>query len=186
MTTDLLVRSIATLLSIGEVPPPVGELGEIHGFVRDHRAGNAPTIHEIWTSAYAGCWETWSPEFAERRIYNPVDGVLVTEKGRRDELPVTPGQKRSFPPAVQLAFPLRLPIWGRQPIDTWRMTEASSSGMETTIELRRLHGEKDTGKLLLHESGLPRALQTPDRTLELLEWEPLFAHPDFWWGANRA
>lgn len=177
----VLVDAIATLLSIGVAPTRYEFAGEFHGTIA-HKVGEAEVERfEVWTSATTGCWEVHTLSVKERRVFNPQDGLLMVEGKRREEISISRRQSPPTHPAAQFAFPLRLPIWGRVPIDEWKMKDASETDYGVLIALEDIHNPRQTGSLEISESGLPRSLGSDNEQFVMLEAEPLSDLRRFFW-----
>ena len=175
----VLFRAISGLLAIGETATAMEREGDFHASVQldGHRAG----VSEVWASASLGCWEVWTPEYRERRVFNPIDGLLITEGRRREEYPNPPGRRHPVPAPAKFAFPLSLPIWGRSPIDEWSMSDAEESEAGTVVKLIGLRDRELTARLQLDVAGAPVSLETPGGHLAILTKEPLMDLSRFWW-----
>lgn len=177
----VLVDAIATLLSIGVPPTRYEFVGDFRGTVA-LRAGGAETERfEVWASATTGCWEVHTRSMKERRVFNPQDGLLMVEGKRREEISISERQSPPTHPAARFAFPLRLPVWGRVPIDQWKMRDASETDHGVLIALEGINDARQTGFLELSESGLPRSLGSDDEQLVLLDAGPLSDLSRFFW-----
>ena len=177
----VLGNAIATLLSIG-VPPTRHEfVGDLHGTVALRLGGTEIESFEMWTSASTGCWEVHTRSMKERRVFNPEDGLLIVEGRRREEIPISERQSPPIHPAARLAFPLRLPVWGRVPIDQWKMRGASETEHGVSIDLESISDPSQAGFLVLSDSGLPRSVGSDDEQFVLLETEPLSDSRRFFW-----
>lgn len=73
----------------------------------------------------------------------------------------------SFPEAVQLSFPLSLPIWGRQ-LDDYHPVACEVNGSDTTLLLRHRVDRTIFGSFTFDtESGIAKTLFTPTTALKL-------------------
>lgn len=176
-----LVDAIATLLSIGVPPTQYEFAGNFHGTVVQKSGSSEVDSYEVWASATTGCWEVHTRSVKERRVFNPEDGLLMVEGRRREEIPTS--ERRSPPthPAAKFAFPLRLPIWGRVPVDQWRMLGAGESENGISIALEDLNNPSVLGSLELSESGLPHSVGSDNERFVLLDAEPLMDTRRFYW-----
>lgn len=177
----VLVDAVATLLSIGVSPTRYEFAGDFHGTVALMAGGVETEIFEVWASATTGCWEVHTRSIKERRVFNPQDGLLMAEGKRREEISISERQSPPTHPAARFAFPLRLPIWGRVPIDQWKMTDASENEHGVLIKLEGINDSRQTGFLELSESGLPRSLGSDNERFVLLDAEPLSDLRRFFW-----
>lgn len=176
---NTLLRAISRLLAIGETATEMEREGDFHASVEIK--GGQTSVHEVWASASLGCWEVWNSAHKERRVFNPTDGLLITEGRRREELPNPPGRRIPVPAPAQFAFPLRLPVWGRSPIDTWFMSGAEANGIGTTVHLAGLRDPELAAQLQLDAVGAPTALHTPRGHVAILAKKPLLDASRFWW-----
>ncbi|MCP1412895.1 hypothetical protein [Paenarthrobacter sp. A20] len=73
----------------------------------------------------------------------------------------------SFPEAVQLSFPLSLPIWGRH-LDDYHPVACEVNGPDTTLLLRHRIDPTIFGSFTFEtESGIAKTLLTPTSALKL-------------------
>jgi hypothetical protein len=181
-----LIDAIRDMLSIGEPMTSGEDLGEVHGRVRRRLDGRRDEEFEIWTSMRFSCWQVSSPAVKEVRTYNPIDGLRAAHGSINEDVPVRVGRTLPILDAAALVIPLRLPVWGRLPVDRWRMASAEKRGRGTVVQLVDLYDPSIGGELRLNEAGLPVSLAGAGESLELVEWEPLAIsdYQRFWWGES--
>jgi hypothetical protein len=182
-----LIDAIRDMLSIGEPMTSGEDLGEVHGRVRRRLDGRRDEEFEIWTSMRFSCWQVSSPAVKEVRTYNPIDGLRAAFGSSNEDVPVRVGRTLPILDAAALVMPRRLSIWGRLPVDRWRMVSAEKRSRDTVVQLLDLYDPSIAGELRLNEAGLPVSLAGAGESLELVEWEPLAMsdYQRFWWGESR-
>ena len=99
--------------------------------------------------------------FDPRRLIMQTDGVDDPYSLSIDRIPF------SFPEAVQLSFPLSLPIWGRH-MDDYHPVASEVHGSDTTLLLRHRTDPTIFGSFTFEtESGIAKTLFTLSTALKL-------------------
>ncbi|MFF2844365.1 hypothetical protein [Paenarthrobacter sp. NPDC057981] len=111
---------------------------------------------------------TWSAtrlSDGSTQSFDPRTLTLDTDAGQRvmsiEQIP------RSFPESVQLAFPLSLPIWGRD-MDNYHPMAMEVKGADTTLLLRHRADPTIFGSFTFEtESGIAKSYFTPSEVRKL-------------------
>ncbi len=99
--------------------------------------------------------------FDPRRLIIQTDGVDDPYGLSIERIP------SAFPEAVQLSFPLSLPIWGRH-LDDYHPVACEMNGSDTTLLLRHRIDPTIFGSFTFEtESGIAKTLLTPTTALKL-------------------
>ena len=129
---------------------------------RNHQMSYAISVHPrafMWTAKELpdGRTRTFDP----RRLIIQTDGVDNPYGLSIERIPF------AFPEAVQLSFPLSLPIWGRH-LDDYHPVASEVHGSDTTLLLRHRLDPTIFGSFTFEtESGIAKTLLTSSTALKL-------------------
>ncbi|VXC06171.1 conserved hypothetical protein [Arthrobacter sp. 9V] len=130
---------------------------------RNHQMSYAISVHPrafMWTAKELpdGRTRTFDP----RRLIIQTDGVDDPYGLSIERIPF------AFPEAVQLSFPLSLPIWGRH-LDDYHPVASEVHGSDTTLLLRHRLDSTIFGSFTFDtQSGIAKTLLTPSTALKLV------------------
>ncbi|WGM21716.1 hypothetical protein QEH68_05960 [Paenarthrobacter sp. OM7] len=130
------------------------------------QSGNHLVRHTISVHPRAFIWSATELPDGPTRTFEPRSLTLQTDgvddfSLSIDRIPF------SFPEAVQLSFPLSLPIWGRQ-LDDYHPVACEVNGSDTTLLLRHRADRTIFGSFTFDtESGIAKTLFTPTTALKL-------------------
>jgi len=110
-------------------------------------------------------WSATRLSDGSTQSFNPRTLTLDTDAGQRvisiEQIP------RTFPEAVQLSFPLSLPIWGRH-MDSYHPAAMEVNGPDTTLLLRHRADPTIFGSFTFEtESGIAKSYFTPSDVRKL-------------------
>ncbi|MBD8140505.1 hypothetical protein IFT36_08120 [Frigoribacterium sp. CFBP 13605] len=171
---------------------PVGTLTTVIGQLLDPQvsrkfhghiivsSGGDETRYEVWADPETGCWESVDHAAGIRDVYNPIDGLLLTSPGQRDEEDVDRGTVENMPAHLGLFFPLRMGIWSRSR-DRWRMTGATTGADGRTVVGLQALDDNSQGSLTVTTDGVPVLFREPEQDIVLEMHEAFGGRPDFWW-----
>lgn len=151
----------------------------LHAYVEESGGKNT----EVWVLPRFNAWEVRNTEFNERRLFNPRDGMLVTEGKERTVFQADDFRLIKPPLAIQILVPTLLPIWSMH--DPWKIESVVQEGSDCLLKLRaRNPHARHEGWLRINSSGvgISAKLGTSITVSELSE-QFEFDHPAVWWGS---
>ncbi|MGO4144572.1 hypothetical protein AB4Y77_05755 [Paenarthrobacter sp. YAF11_1] len=130
------------------------------------QSGNQLLRHAVSVHPRVFIWSATELPDGPTRTFDPRSLMLQTDgvddfSLSIDRIPF------SFPEAVQLSFPLSLPIWGRQ-LDDYHPVACEVNGSDTTLLLRHRVDPTIFGSFTFDtESGIAKTLVTPTTAMKL-------------------
>ncbi|MGR0158601.1 hypothetical protein [Paenarthrobacter nitroguajacolicus] len=130
------------------------------------QSGNHVASYAIAVHPRAFSWSATELPDGRTRTFEPRTLTIQTD-GADDYSLTIERIPFSFPEAVQLSFPLSLPIWGRH-LDDYHPVASEVHGPDTTLLLRHRMDPTIFGSFTFEtENGIAKALLTPSHALKL-------------------
>lgn len=151
----------------------------LHAHVKESGGKNT----EVWVLPRFNAWEVRNTEFNERRLFNPRDGMLVTEGKKRTVFQADDFRLIKPPLAIQILVPTLLPIWSMH--DPWKIESVVQEGPNCLLNLRARNSQaRHEGWLRINSSGVGISAKLgASVTVSELSEQFEFDHPAVWWGS---